>query len=203
MILDLPSLALEAGETLGVRGASGAGKSTLLRALMGRAARAEGAVRWGGTDLLALPRAARTRFRAERMGVIFQDFLLFDELSAPSNAAIQALFRPRAARAGLAAEASRLLATMEIGETRRPVAHFSGGERQRVALARALSHGPDIILADEPTASLPAEAGAALVETLLEAVRARGATLIVVSHEPAVLARMGRVLTLDHGRAAP
>ncbi|MEL6549830.1 MAG: ATP-binding cassette domain-containing protein [Pseudomonadota bacterium] len=202
LILDVPELGLAAGATLGIQGASGAGKSTLLKALMGRAERTEGEIHWGDTDLLSLRAPARARFRAERIGVIFQDYLLFDELSAPSNAGIQALFRPRSERREIARAAQGLLETVEITEEKRPVASFSGGERQRVALARALAHRPDIILADEPTASLPAVAGAALIDTLLGEVRARDATLIVVSHDSAVLTRMESVVTLDHGRLA-
>lgn len=199
-ILELPELDVPAGTALGLRGASGAGKTTFIHALMGLAPGASGRVLWGERDLIAMAEADRAAFRRTEIGTIFQDFLLFDELSAAANASIQALFRPADERRAIEEAAGALLTDASLQDQARPVASFSGGERQRVALARALAHAPCIILADEPTASLPEEAGAALVTTLLDHVAARGATLILASHDEGVLARMDRVLTLDHGR---
>ncbi|MEM9341506.1 MAG: ATP-binding cassette domain-containing protein [Pseudomonadota bacterium] len=202
VLLAVPSLSVPAGRALGVRGASGAGKSTFLFALMGLADGAEGRVRWGETDVLSLSDAARAEFRRTRMGMIFQDFLLFDELSAGGNAAIRGLFSPKAERAGLAEAAAGLLTRLDVAAEARTVATFSGGERQRVAVARALAHDPAIVLADEPTASLHREAGEALTDALLTRAREAGTTVVVASHDPQVLERMDEVLTLEHGQVS-
>jgi len=201
-LLDIADLSLSSGQTLGIRGASGAGKSTLLFALMGLAERAEGEVRWGETELLGLGPAASAAFRRQHMGMIFQNFLLFDELSALGNATIRGLFSPKAERPTLAHAADTLLTRLDVSTGAQAAATLSGGERQRVAVARALAHDPSIVLADEPTASLHREAGDALTDALLERVREAGTTLVVVSHDPQLLAKMDRDVTLDHGRLA-
>ena len=199
-ILDIPSLDLAPGTALGIRGPSGAGKSTLLFALAGLAESATGEIRWDGTDILNLPEAARAAFRAQSTGMIFQDFLLFDELGAAENAGLQALFASKKHRPALRAAARSLLDGLGVPQDARSVTTFSGGERQRVAVARALAHDPKIVLADEPTASLHREAADALTDDLLSRVREGGRTLIVVSHDDRLLSRMDRRLTLRDGR---
>ncbi|PWR03701.1 ABC transporter ATP-binding protein [Meridianimarinicoccus roseus] len=199
VLLSLPSLELPGGTLLGVRGPSGAGKSTLLHALAGLSAVAEGTVRWGDTDLSRLDAEGRARFRADQIGMIFQDFLLFDELSAQDNAALPALFRPRAERAGLRARAAARLVGLGLSDTARSVASYSGGERQRVAIARALAAGAPVLLADEPTASLDRAAADRLIADLTGMARAAGTTLVAVSHDERLIARMDRVLTLADG----
>ena len=199
-LIDVPALSLPAGALVGVRGASGAGKTTLLYALAGLV-EAAGSVRWGGTDLFALRPEGRAAFRARTIGMVFQDFLLFEELSARDNAAIAAMFAPAAERDGIRARATEGLRTLGLDpEDARPVVSYSGGERQRVAVARALAAGAGLILADEPTASLHREAADRLVGDLIALVRATGTTLIAVSHDTALIARMDRVLTVADGR---
>ncbi|MBR9765284.1 MAG: ATP-binding cassette domain-containing protein [Rhodobacteraceae bacterium] len=199
-LLQVPALDLTAGALLGIRGPSGAGKTTLLHAIAGLRERATGRVLWGETDLLALSAEARARFRACHMGMIFQDFLLFDELGAGANAALAAMFRPRPERAALRARATEVLDHLGLPATARPVASFSGGERQRVGIARALASDAPVLLADEPTAALHRAAAEALTGDLLRLVREGGRSLIAVSHDEALLARMDRVLTLEGGR---
>lgn len=201
-ILDLPSLDLPAGTALGIEGPSGAGKSTLLFALAGLAERAGGAVHWGETDILSMRPDARAAFRSHEVGLIFQDFMLFDELGADDNAALLSLFAARERRAGLRARSAALLSRLGIAQADRRVTTFSGGERQRVAVARALAHDPMVVLADEPTASLHREAADALIDDLLADVRDRGRTLVVVSHDQRLLGRMDRRLRLADGRPA-
>ena len=132
--------------------------------------------------------------------MIFQDFLLFDELGAEDNAGLQALFAPKAARAGLRSRATALLEGLGVPTGARTVTSFSGGERQRVAVARALAHDPPIVLADEPTASLHRDAADELTDDLLSRVREKGRTLIVVSHDDRLLQRMDRTFALKDGR---
>jgi ABC-type lipoprotein export system ATPase subunit len=197
-ILRVPALTLPAGGSLGIRGPSGAGKSTLLHAIAGLTA-AEGEVRWGETDIARLGEAERDAFRLEHMGLIFQDFLLFEELSALANAALPACFLPRQQRPAVRKRARALLERFGVPPQRRGVATFSGGERQRVAVARALSTDPHVILADEPTASLDRDNADRLVSELTALARAGGRTLIAVSHDPAVIAAMDRVVDLVDG----
>jgi len=200
VLLSVPSLELGSGVALGIRGPSGAGKSTLLYALAGLLDRVEGSVRWGDTELLALSAARRTQFRAARIGMIFQDFLLFDELGALANASLPAMYAPRSDRAALRARAGAHLAHLGITAVKRTVDSFSGGERQRVAVARALSNDAGILLADEPTASLNREAADALIADLVAKVRDNGKTLIAVSHDAHLLDGMNRVITLTDGQ---
>lgn len=200
VLLDAPALSVLPGEAVGIRGPSGAGKSTLLFALAGLLPEATGQVRWGKTQMLALSPEARAGFRAAHMGLIFQDFLLFEELGAAANAGMGALFRHRSARATLKTRAAKILARLGVSDEPRNVASFSGGERQRVAVARALAHDPSILLADEPTASLDRAAADRLVDDLTTLARTQGKTLITVSHDRALLERMDRVLTIENGQ---
>lgn len=199
VILSVPALDLAPGTALGVRGPSGAGKSTLLFALAGLAEAATGSVRWGEADILSMRPDARARFRAGTVGMIFQDFLLFDEMDAPGNAGLKALFAPRRDRTGLRQRGAEALTRLGLTGEGRTVASYSGGERQRVAIARALSSDPAVILADEPTASLHRAAADALTDDLLADVAERGRTLIVVSHDQRLLDRMTRVIEIADG----
>lgn len=200
VLLDLPVLDVAPGEALAVVGPSGAGKSTLLFALAGLAAGVEGRILWGDDDLAAMPPAGRTAFRRGRLGLVFQDHLLFEELDAAANAALARAWAPASERAGIAARAASLLGALGLPDGPRDVAGFSGGERQRVAVARALAADPGAVLADEPTASLDRASAAGLAETLVALARDRGRTLIVATHDEALMARASRVLHLDGGR---
>lgn len=202
LLLDLPALTATPGALIGIRGASGAGKTTLLYALAGLLDRAEGSVRWGDTELLALGSEGRARFRARNIGMIFQDFMLFEELGALDNASLTALFRPRSERPALRARARARLEALGLTDTDRRVTSFSGGERQRVAIARAMAAEAPVLLADEPTASLDRANADRLIEDLVALVRTQGTTLIAVSHDPALLERMDRVLTIEGGALA-
>ncbi len=197
-LVSVLELTLPAGGLLGVRGPSGAGKSTLLHALSGLL-EAEGSVRWGDAELSGLSRERRTAFRARHMGLIFQDFLLFDELSPQANASLPALYSRRSLRAGITQRANGHLTRLNVPKDSRSVASFSGGERQRVAIARALATDPAILLADEPTASLDRPAADRLITDLLALVRDSGKTLIAVSHDAHLLDRLDRVLTIEDG----
>ncbi|MEJ0016654.1 MAG: ATP-binding cassette domain-containing protein [Acetobacteraceae bacterium] len=205
-VLQLPSFRAEPGTLWGCRGPSGSGKSTLLYALAGLLRPSAGEVAWGGVVISALPEAARDRWRHATVGIVFQDFHLIPELSALENVLLPARFRRPAAGAALRERAAALLRQTGIVSRARRAGLLSRGEQQRVALARALLLRPALILADEPTASLDAETGATVGALLVDAARESGATLFAVSHDPALLARMQQVLTLQAGRpveAAP
>lgn len=199
LLLDIPHLTLEPGRSLGIRGPSGAGKSTLLYALAGLLECLDGQLCWGETDLVALSASRRAAFRERHVGMIFQDFLLFEELDAHTNAGLSALFSPRRERAAITARAHEHLKRLGVGDTSRKVATFSGGERQRVAVARALAANPGILLADEPTASLHRSAADTLGGDLVALAREASTTLVVVSHDELLLEALDDVLTIEDG----
>ena len=198
--LDLPRLAVAPGESLAVTGPSGAGKSTFINVITGLERPTEGAVRWNGTDIAGLGEAARDRWRAGNVGLVMQDFHLFPGLSAVENVLLPARFRHFRLPDGLAERAAALLAAVGLDAGDRGIHTFSRGEMQRVAIARALLPRPGVIVADEPTASLDAESGAAVAALLTGLAEEAGATLIVVTHDPALSGRLDRRITLAGGR---
>ena len=200
-LLSVPRLDVAPGEAVAIRGPSGAGKSTLLYALAGLVPVADGAVRWGETDLAGMGDRARTAFRRRTFGLVFQDHLLFEELSAGGNAALAAAYAPRAERRAIAARSAAALDRMGVPGGTRRVTTLSGGERQRVAVARALATDPPVILADEPTAALDRDAADRLVADLM-GLAAEGRTLLIVSHDATVHARVGCVVEIADGRVA-
>ncbi|WP_306117451.1 MULTISPECIES: ABC transporter ATP-binding protein [unclassified Roseitalea] len=202
-ILSVDHLKVPAGTAIGVRGPSGAGKSTLLYAIAGLAGDVSGRIAWGDTDMVALTHGARAAFRRSKMGFVFQDFLLFEELSALGNAALAASYvHDSGARQAICERARQHLEDLGLGDNRRKVDSFSGGERQRVAIARALANDPPVLLADEPTASLDRPTADRLVDDLVALTRSGGKTLVAVSHDPALHERMDRVIDIIDGNLA-
>lgn len=198
--LDLPRLAVAAGESLAVTGPSGAGKSTFINVVTGLERPTEGAIRWNGEDIARLGEAARDRWRARNVGLVMQDFHLFPGLSALDNVLLPQRLAWRPLPAGARDEALRLLARTGVPRPDQPVETLSRGQMQRVAVARALAARPAILVADEPTASLDAEAGTAVAALLTELATEAGATLVVATHDPRLIERLGRVVRLADGR---
>jgi len=199
-LLSVPHLALGAGECLGVTGPSGAGKSTLLYALAGLARRATGCIVWGDTDLIGLSAGRRAGFRRRNVGFVFQDFLLFEELGPLANASVHAAFAPGVRRRDVVSRARAELDNLAVPVTRgRRAQTYSGGERQRISLARALANDPGVILADEPTASLDKDTKDRLIGDLVRLVREKGKTMVAVSHDRELIARMDRALLIENG----
>ncbi len=198
--LDIPALAVAAGQLTVIAGPSGSGKSTLLYLLGGLLRPWRGSIRWDGIDLAALGEGARDRWRRRQAGFVFQNFHLIDEMSAIGNATVAAYF-DGFSNAGVRARARTLLESFGLADLdRRPVASFSRGEQQRVALARALLRDPAILFADEPTASLDRDNAAMLATTLKGLAADSGKTVLAVSHDPVLLDAADRIVRLERGR---
>ena len=202
-LLDIATIELSAGSSLGVSGVSGAGKTTLFHCLAGIAKPTSGTIRWGGTDICALSGDEQARWRLRTVGLVFQDFHLVDGLSALDNVLLPTYFDRWQPSATVRQRARELLSVVGVTVMDRLAALLSRGERQRVALARALLLEPAIVMADEPTASLDPDHRRQIGDLLVEMVRKQGATLIVISHEQELLSRMDHCLTLQHGSLQP
>jgi len=198
-LLRIDRLDVKPGQAIGITGPSGAGKSTFLFALAGLIPASSGRVTWGADEITRFSPKDLTRFRATALSMIFQDFLLFEELTAQENAAVSALFAPKSARTSLKENAKTLLTSLGVPNEKRAITSYSGGERQRIAVARALAKSTPILLADEPTANLHRKAADALVADLLARTQSKGTTLLVASHDTHLLEQMDRVITLEDG----
>jgi putative ABC transport system ATP-binding protein len=192
------SLSVAPGETVSLLGPSGSGKSTLLMTLAGLERPDSGAVRIDGRDLGALSEDALARFRGEKIGVVFQSFQLIPTMTALENVAVplELSGNPDA----FAIAEAELEAVGLSGRLSHYPAQLSGGEQQRVALARALAPDPLILAADEPTGNLDSETGASVIDLIFAQQRRRGATLMLVTHDPGLAARCGRRVRLRSGR---
>jgi putative ABC transport system ATP-binding protein len=199
--LQIDRLRVAPGSLFVVTGPSGSGKSTLLYAVGGLIRVQRGRVRWDEHDILSLPESKRDRWRRHTIGFAFQDFHLLPELTPLQNVLLPASFERYATESATRARAVGLLDRFGVPQARSTIAHLSRGEQQRVALARALLYDPPVILADEPTASLDAKAGALVIETLAQLATEEGRTVIAVSHDPALVSCFSGRLALDHGHA--
>src|SRR5688572_3391689 len=191
------SLDIAAGESVAIVGASGAGKSTLLALLAGLDSPTSGRVTLAGADLTALDEDGRARLRAERVGFVFQSFHLVPSLTALENVMLPLeLAGRRDARAAAAETLGRVGLEQRTGHYPR---QLSGGEQQRVALARAFVTRPAVLFADEPTGNLDTYTGERIISLLFDMNASSHTTLVLVTHDRAVAARCGRVLTMDSG----
>lgn len=195
------SMDVHADERVFLAGASGSGKSTLLALIGGLIAPDRGRIDFLGQRLDALGRAARDRFRADHLGVIFQQFNLLPWLSAVDNVRLGCRFSAaRSRRAGRPSESARsLLQAMGIaGDLQlRRAGQLSVGQQQRVAAARALIGQPDLLLADEPTSALDTDRRDEFLELLFSQARAAGSAVLFVSHDRALAGRFDRALDLE------
>jgi lipoprotein-releasing system ATP-binding protein len=196
-------LQLKTGETLAVVGPSGCGKSTLLACIGGLELPDTGAVLIEGRDIAQLDDGARSRLRAETIGMVFQDHHLLPQLSALENVLLPtlALGGQGMTRAAGVERALGLLAQVQLADKRdRRPAELSGGERQRVAVARALVNRPRLLLADEPTGALDRRMAEQLTDLLLELNRSHRTALVLVTHAAQLAGRMAKSVTLVGGR---
>ncbi len=191
------SLSVAHGEAVGLVGPSGSGKSTLLMAMAGLERADSGRIRIDGQDLSGLDEDALARFRGRRIGIVFQSFHLIPTMTALENVAVPLEL------AGVEDAFDRARVELDAVGLGARLGHYpaelSGGEQQRVALARALVADPAILVADEPTGNLDESTGRQIVDLLFELKERRGATLVLVTHDPGLAARCDRTIRLRSG----
>ena len=188
------------GEAVAIVGASGSGKSTLLAILAGLDTPSAGTVELDGTELFTLDEDARAELRGRAVGFVFQSFQLLPALTALENVMLPLEL---AGNADAERAAREMLGRVGLAER---LAHYpkhlSGGEQQRVALARAFVVRPKLLLADEPTGSLDASSGEAVISLMFQLNRDLGTTLVMVTHDENLAARCTRSVRLAAGRIA-
>jgi ABC-type lipoprotein export system ATPase subunit len=194
------SASVDRGQVMLVVGPSGGGKTTALLIMGLLLTPDSGTVRIGGRDVSALSERERAHLRLLRLGFLFQDYNLINSLTSVENVAVPLRYAGIRKSAALA-RATELLDTLGLAHRRghRPT-ELSGGEKQRVATARALAMGPDLILADEPTANLDSATGRRVSEQLAEAARAHNAAVVIVTHDSRLDDIADRVVHLEDGR---
>jgi ABC-type lipoprotein export system ATPase subunit len=200
-VLDGADLDVEAGEVVAVLGRSGSGKSTLLHLLGGLDRPEAGSIVLAGLDVARASERELSALRRRHVGFVFQFFHLLPELSGEANVLLAGRMRGAAPEAP--ARGGELIDRLGLRQVAGSLPHqLSGGEQQRFAIARALVNDPSLLLADEPTGNLDAEAGAEVLR-LLRAGADEGRAVVMVTHEAGATAMADRVLRLTEGKLVP
>ena len=191
------NLEINAGETVSVVGPSGSGKTSIMMLIGGLERQTAGNIQVAGHDLAALDEDGLARFRRDNVGIVFQNFHLIPTMNALENVAIPVEL------AGLDNAFDRAATALSAVGLDHRVTHYpgqlSGGEQQRVALARAIVSGPRLLLADEPTGNLDGKTGDSVIDLLFSLQAEHGATLLLITHNPALAEQCGRVIDLQDG----
>ena len=199
--LRLDELVIEQGEHLFIRGTSGSGKTTLLNILAGILTPSSGQLHVLEQNITQLSTAARDRFRADHMGIIFQQFNLLPYLSVLDNVTLPCEFSKRRHEQAMSVVATAQTLLEQLGLAKaistRAITDLSVGQQQRVAVARALMGKPELIIADEPTSALDSDARDNFLQLLFTQAEAQGSTIIFVSHDPQLSRYFPRSLDLQ------
>ena len=199
--LSIADFSVKAGESVLLLGESGSGKSTLLSLICGAIVPDSGSIEVDGTNISNMSASKRDRFRAEQIGVIFQQFNLLPFGSVSDNIRLPLRFAPKRGRRveDPRSEAQKLCASLNLPPEllHARAANLSVGQQQRVAVARALIGQPPLILADEPTSALDAGSQNAFLDLLFSQAQASGLSLVMVSHDPRLSTRFDRVVQLE------
>ncbi|MGZ3241671.1 MAG: ABC transporter ATP-binding protein [Burkholderiaceae bacterium] len=189
---------VQAGDTLAIVGASGSGKSTLLGILAGLDTPTAGTVKIAGNDIFALDEDGRAKLRKEKLGFVFQSFQLLAHLNALENVMLPLELRNDSQAKE---KAESILGRVGLSSRLKHYPKYlSGGEQQRVAIARAFVTQPPLLFADEPTGSLDAVTGEAVIQLMFDLNQERGSTLVLVTHDPLIAARCNRKMTIAAGK---
>jgi putative ABC transport system ATP-binding protein len=195
-------LSVDAGRLVALRGRSGSGKTTLINLLGALDRPTEGKLEFAGSDLTAMTDRERDEVRRRQMGLVFQSFALFPLMSAYEN--VEFVLRV----AGFPAKSRREAAVNALEQVglkarmdHRPY-ELSGGEQQRTAIARAIAHRPKLLLADEPTAELDSKTGLQIIKVFRDLVADSGITVILTTHDPAIMEIVDHVYELEDGQIA-
>jgi ABC-type lipoprotein export system ATPase subunit len=195
-ILNVRKFQVAAGEQMVLVGRSGSGKTTLLHLIAGISRPDEGTIRIDGTDIVRLPEAGRDRFRADKIGYVFQTFNLLPGFTALENVLLGMSFATGRAKPE---RARHLLDRVGLGRRlHHKPAQLSVGEQQRVAVARALANKPKLLLADEPTANIDTRHQQQVIDLIRETCREENVALVLVTHTPEVARQFDRVENLEN-----
>jgi putative ABC transport system ATP-binding protein len=198
--VDGVSLTIRRGEFVALVGPSGSGKTTMLAMLAGLLSPSDGTIQIGGKELTRMSEAKRTRFRGEAIGFSFQSNNLVPYLTARENVELMLRLNGKLDRAAKQ-RSEELLVRLGLGERMKNYpGQLSGGQQQRVAIARALIHEPQIVLADEPTASLDTERANQVVETFAQLIHEQGRAGIMVTHDLRMCKYVDRVIRMRDGK---
>jgi putative ABC transport system ATP-binding protein len=197
-ILNGVDLSIAAGEAVGLVGPSGSGKTSLLMLMAGLERATGGKLEVAGLDLNGKSESQLADFRRDNIGIIFQSFHLIPTMTALENVAVPLEFRGVSKAMDIAGDK---LNAVGLGHR---LTHFpgqlSGGEQQRVAIARALASGAKLLLADEPTGNLDQETGEQIISLLFEMRKQQNASLLLITHDPAIAKRCDRIVSMRDGR---
>jgi putative ABC transport system ATP-binding protein len=195
-ILDIQQFRVESGEQMVLVGRSGSGKTTLLHLIAGISRPDAGVIRIDGVNIVQLPEAGRDRFRADKLGYVFQTFNLLPGFTALENVLLGMSFATGRARPD---RAKQLLDRVGLAKRlHHKSAQLSVGEQQRVAVARALANKPRLLLADEPTANIDTRHQQQVIDLIRETCREENVALVLVTHTPEVAGQFNRVENLEN-----